>query len=383
MHYLNIHTLYSLAYASPNRDDTGSPKTLQYGGVTRARISAQAAKRAKRIGYEYSVDGDRTHRSNLLAERITEIASDIMAQAGRPATETQKEAIKAEAAKRIGTLTKGETAATAAETKTEQDDEPKENQGNRPPEKKDTLVWLDEYEERRLTQEVITRILAAAGTPDQAATFVQPQTTQSLTIAAFGRMFANSPELQTEAAVQMSHAFTTHAAAVDIDYFTAVDDLREHGAGHLGIQQYTGGVFYQYCNVDRAQLLHSWAIAREPVAENRLAEFFAQLLCALPTGRQNNAAHHCLPKAVLMQEARQPISLAAAFDVPVTADHEGLLVPSIKALAQEHNWVRAQTPSWVGRSWATQPDLVTPTLSLEEITKAGAAWVLEGLQDAR
>ena len=36
---VEIHILETTAAGNLNRDDTGSPKTVEYGGVTRARVS--------------------------------------------------------------------------------------------------------------------------------------------------------------------------------------------------------------------------------------------------------------------------------------------------------------------------------------------------------
>lgn len=46
--YLDISVIQTLGANCVNRDDTGSPKTVEYGGVTRARVSSQAWKRAMR-----------------------------------------------------------------------------------------------------------------------------------------------------------------------------------------------------------------------------------------------------------------------------------------------------------------------------------------------
>ena len=47
--HLDIHVLHTVAYSNMNRDDLGSPKTVQYGGVTRTRVSSQSWKRAVRL----------------------------------------------------------------------------------------------------------------------------------------------------------------------------------------------------------------------------------------------------------------------------------------------------------------------------------------------
>ena len=67
-----------------NRDDTGSPKTAIYGGVTRARVSSQAWKHAMRQAFveESLLDeedvGKRTKKVTELVEKeIAALAPDM------------------------------------------------------------------------------------------------------------------------------------------------------------------------------------------------------------------------------------------------------------------------------------------------------------------
>src|SRR5258708_35759054 len=46
--FVQLHLLTSYPAANLNRDDTGRPKTLFYGGAERIRISSQSLKRAIR-----------------------------------------------------------------------------------------------------------------------------------------------------------------------------------------------------------------------------------------------------------------------------------------------------------------------------------------------
>ena len=46
--FIDVHAIQTLPPSNMNRDDSGSPKTAQYGGVKRARVSSQAWKRAMR-----------------------------------------------------------------------------------------------------------------------------------------------------------------------------------------------------------------------------------------------------------------------------------------------------------------------------------------------
>ena len=60
---------------------------------------------------------------------------------------------------------------------------------------------------------------------------------ESVDVAMFGRMQASSTDFQIYAARQMSHAFGVNVLPDEIDYFTAVDDVKEAGhiagAGHI------------------------------------------------------------------------------------------------------------------------------------------------------
>ncbi|MEG1360573.1 MAG: type I-E CRISPR-associated protein Cas7/Cse4/CasC, partial [Clostridia bacterium] len=50
--YLDVHVLQTVPPSCLNRDDTGSPKTAVYGGVTRARVSSQCWKHAQRLMFK-------------------------------------------------------------------------------------------------------------------------------------------------------------------------------------------------------------------------------------------------------------------------------------------------------------------------------------------
>lgn len=56
--YIDIHILQSVPPSNINRDDTGSPKTAKFGGVTRARVSSQAWKKATRDSFPDYLDAD-------------------------------------------------------------------------------------------------------------------------------------------------------------------------------------------------------------------------------------------------------------------------------------------------------------------------------------
>ncbi len=80
-------------------------------------------------------------------------------------------------------------------------------------------------------------------------------------IAMFGRMLANKPEFNVEAACQVAHAFGVSETIVEDDFFTAVDDLRQAsedaGAGHLGETGFGSALFYTYICIDKDLLVEN------------------------------------------------------------------------------------------------------------------------------
>ena len=46
--FMDIYAVQNVPPSNINRDETGNPKTAQYGGVLRSRVSSQAWKRAMR-----------------------------------------------------------------------------------------------------------------------------------------------------------------------------------------------------------------------------------------------------------------------------------------------------------------------------------------------
>lgn len=363
--YINLHVLYSLAGANPNRDDTGAPKTLVYGGVERSRISSQAMTRAKRRAYETDPDGELSYRSTQLADEIASRAAKLIVTAGGTVDDATATALQKAAAKAVTSLT-------AKDAKDAADSE----NTNAP---KATLVWLAEREINDAAAAL------ASKTVDLTADLIAKTQTASLSIAGFGRMFANRPDLQTEAAIQRADAFTTHRGDIDVDYFTTVDDLTSgKGAGHLGTKLNTGGVYYWHANINTDELLANWTDADSEHAETRLTALIRALIIALPTGGENTHAHHALPVAVLAVPATRPVSLQNAFETPVTADRDGGYLPgSLTALADEHAAATRYTPSTfpltaISATLKGTPIAGSDTVNnLDDLAATVARWILD------
>ncbi|WP_304402345.1 type I-E CRISPR-associated protein Cas7/Cse4/CasC [uncultured Allobaculum sp.] len=80
--YVDINIIQTVPASNINRDDTGSPKTCIYGGVTRARVSSQAWKRAVRLAFKDMLPeeavGVRTKKIvGLVEEELKKIKPDL------------------------------------------------------------------------------------------------------------------------------------------------------------------------------------------------------------------------------------------------------------------------------------------------------------------
>lgn len=63
--FIQLHFLTAFPAANLNRDDTGAPKTVMFGGATRLRISSQSLKRAWRTSEVFSEQLKNTSESEL------------------------------------------------------------------------------------------------------------------------------------------------------------------------------------------------------------------------------------------------------------------------------------------------------------------------------
>lgn len=394
--FLNLHILYTFAGANPNRDDAGSPKSLIYGGRERSRMSSQAMTRAKRSGYENDPAGEKAFRSNAHARYLTQQVIASATAQGANVTDAMIEDIFFSINHTITTLTakvegdrdKAKSAAVnksaAKAAKKKATDGHTSDDSNDGP--KDTVTILSEEESQRLVDAAVERIIA--GTPAKAievSDFISGPQTTSLSIAAYGRMFAVRNDLACEAAVQRSNAFTTHEATLEIDYFSVLDDLKhtddtaDRGAAHLGLKQLTGGVYYWHANIDKEQLLANLSEGFD-LNDGRAAAFFRHLLNDLPQGMDKITATAQLVPFVLMVESDSPVSFQSAFENPVQADSSGYLAPSVERLVSAYQRNSAFDADQFGDAMVSGVDMglagaALPEMNLSALSDYFARWV--------
>ncbi|HLS19755.1 MAG TPA: type I-E CRISPR-associated protein Cas7/Cse4/CasC [Paracoccaceae bacterium] len=309
--FVQFHLLTAYPPSNPNRDDQGRPKQALMGGAPRLRLSSQSIKRAVRESsyFENDLAGNKGTRTKRLYEKLVgKLVSDGAGEeAARKAAEEvavlfgKLEPARGEAEKRVAT----------------------------------TLAFISP-DEWRLAEELAAKILAGEELPKgkDLKKLVLRHADGAVDIAMFGRMLADDPDYNRDAAVQVSHAITTHRALAEDDWFAAADDLKtreeDAGAGHLGEIGFGSGVYYLYACVNVDLLIENLG-GDGHLAGRGLESLARALATATPTGKQNSFAHR--PRAAFIRVERgpqQPRDLSGAFFKPVRG--EDLVAASIRAL---------------------------------------------------
>jgi len=315
--YVDIHIIQSLPPSCVNRDDSGSPKSAVYGGVRRLRVSSQSWKRATRLYFNDILDakdvGVRTKRVvEVLAERITEDAPELAGDAAGLA----------------------EKVFAAAKIKLSSPRGKKDA-----PQESGYLLFLSTSQIERLAGLAIAS--ARGGEALDAKTVKKIfKEAHAVDIALFGRMVADDTDLNVDAACQVAHAISTHAAENEYDFFTAVDDDKSRseeedaGAGMMGTVEFSSATMYRYATVNLDMLVEN--LGDDDAALRALEVFIKGFCLSMPTGKQNTFANRTLPEAIVVSvRDDQPVSLVGAFEKPIrTNEADGYLTRSVEALAE-------------------------------------------------
>ena len=323
--FIEIHTIQNFAPSNLNRDDTGSPKDCEFGGHRRARVSSQCWKRAVReyFSQENLIPEDqRGVRTKKLVGKLAELLSGF--DKGR--TPEQAAIVGAAAVEALGV---GFDTKSKEEKKTSVllflGNDQIGSLAKLCHEHWDQLLSESTKKKGALPKEVISKLKSSL------------QGSRAVDLALFGRMIAEDPGQNVDAACQVAHALSTHRVAPEFDYYTAVDDLGredESGAGMVGTQEFNSACFYRYANIDLKQLEHNLQDDRK-LALSGARAFLESFIMAIPKAKQNSTAAQSLPSFVMIVVRDKGLaSLANAFARPVDGRDKGLMVNSVEAVAR-------------------------------------------------
>ena len=375
---IEIHAIQNHSAANLNRDDLGAPKTCYFGGVLRSRISSQCLKRSIRMSPEFArlLGGVRTRRlPTLIAHKVqnpnTSIRQILELMRTRELDALSPESAKLEAKaqailQECGFLPKAKRGkqAEAAE------DEDTADAANAPSK---MLVYTTDQGVDRMVgllqqgkcdcREFARLIAEEVAVPDMALSgrMLEPD-------KAAGDAWARL-STTVDGSLQVMHAFSTHEARPEVDYFTAADDVpgSDGGAAHVNEAMYASACFYKYFSINWEELcrnLKAFGEKHDHLAAHTVGAFLRAAAYAHPTGKRNAYAHNNPPDAMMVEIRDTPISYANAFAKPVNTEQRDLISQSLAQLA---HYVHAMDVGYGGpaqRFWFSPGLLYRPVYSV-------------------
>ena len=298
--FIQLHLLTAYAPSNLNRDDLGRPKTAKMGNTDRLRISSQSLKRAWRTS-----DCFYQSLSDHIGVRSRRFARDWVY---KPMVDN---GISEKVAKESTIKIAGHFGKVKAEKS------PKDPLSNLEIEQ---LVHISNNEQQAIKQ-LVDLLISEKREPTDIEVKLLRKENSSIDIALFGRMLADSPAFNIEAACQVSHALGVSTVTIEDDFFTAVDDLNNNdvdaGSAHLGERGFASALFYTYVCISRDLLLENLN-GDEALVEKTLKALTESAAKVAPTGMQNSFASRAYTSYLLIEKgSQQPRSLAVAYFNPI------------------------------------------------------------------
>jgi len=396
MSSIELHIIQNFPPSNLNRDDIGQPKSTDFGGVRRARISSQCQKRAIRLHPAFAkatgvAPSDRTKRIQecleqaILNSKITtinaeaEVMATLVARSYGQQDGKDLEKDETETLIYVSDYELGELVNSICQRWSEIDWLPVAQGLDQIRQKREEILSAQSNEERKKlyaaiykSTDEIGKVSAAAKNyklpagkkeakkkvdatlyliSDEIVSAVLPSKKGSPVLSApdialFGRMLTARPETNIDAACQVAHAISTHKVGkADIDYYTAMDDVKQRmkdpGAGFLDVAYFNSACFYRYIRIDFAQLEKT--LGDHDMAVKTVEGFMRAAEAAVPSGKQNSHAQFTRPSfmlAVLRPDGSDGWNLVNAFEKPIRVtenDEQGLIEKSVQALEARFN----------------------------------------------
>lgn len=323
---LQIHFLTAYPASCLVRGRDGRPKTMRYGGVTRARVSSAAIKRAVRTSdlflEKFKAGGHLGTRTRRVGEMIIERLCE------------QEHLDKAKVSAAMAPALAGF--------------------GKPDPEKPGNIRQLAFISPEEVEAAAAAVRNAVLNGTEIERTILLRDTVRAVDIAMFGRMLADESEtVRMTAAADVAHPFTVGKAEVEADFYVAVDDrgveAEEVASGFMGDAFFTSGLFYGYARVDMGQLARNLGDNKELAADAARA-FIEALGTVSPSARRAGFGTHSRPAWMMVERGSSaPVSLATAFLRPVT-DEDQLDKAIRQAVALAEGFDKAYGTRWQRRT---------------------------------
>lgn len=371
---VQVHLLTTYPAALLNRDDAGLAKRIPFGGKIRIRVSSQCLKKHWREADAIQAHGDQAVRSIRIYEKevagrlqkeqqatkdeATAIARYLMSVTVDTKPDEEKYGAGTARAKQLLVLTRAEIdwLHTLGADMLERIKKSATHNGS--------SSFPDPADEQQVKQfhDALIKTLEERGIVGSLGIKIKPEDLESkakrkallnkiktgytqqfpvsIDTAMFGRMVTSDLFARVDAAVSVAHAFTTHAAEPETDFFTAVDTLKEDeddaGAGTIQETELTSGVFYTYAVLDMNQLRDNLgANERADEAESLAHDLVRTMALVGPTAKRGSTAPFSRAEFILLERGdQQPRTLGNAFLEPVRENGTGTMQASIEKLTK-------------------------------------------------
>ncbi len=365
---IQVEILRPTGIGCENRDDTGAPKTMQFGGYNRNVISPQCQKRAMKEALAmYEIF------KSVFTREFFILWQGYFHEYGLT-TREQEVITKLIALSTVCKEEKAEKDKPAKKKNSEGEDEPGEQAAS--------LAHMAVCEVENIAKEF--NELKKAGTvfdsvnPElikKSRSLVEKvmgknaHIVRGIAIYIFGRMMAANPRLNVDGTLSVAFATSTHRSANEIDMFTATDDLvvlnGGQGAGHLSVNQYTSACYYHYFVLDWGTLNEYLKDFDQETKIECLRVFFHETILSTPSGKKRAAFSACAPEYVRIRiGTNQTFSMIPAFSIPVPFKGESSICDrSIVRLKEFYENKRKMFPDEVGQEIVYE----MPSLNLTEL----------------
>jgi CRISPR system Cascade subunit CasC len=340
---IEIHVIQNHSPANLNRDDLGAPKTCYFGGVLRSRISSQCIKRSIRKSREFHalLGGVRTRQLARVIAMSDEEFEKLLGGVSTP----NSARVNAARGEGTGAKRRAERILDLCGFKPKKvKNEQAEGDEAEDQDRSKMLV----YTTREAIKEMRELLQDHSGKTDAELADVFAELINEDVVAPdmalCGRMLEpdrsakkvwKGLDTTVEAALQVAHAISTHAARPEVDYYVAADDIPgdDAGAGYVDEAMFASACFYKYFSIDWETLAGNLK-GNKQLAAHTVGAFLRGAALVNPTGKQNSYAAHNPPDGILVEIKDTPISYANAFAKPVQNGKRDIISQSIAQLAQ-------------------------------------------------
>ncbi|RMG37855.1 MAG: type I-E CRISPR-associated protein Cas7/Cse4/CasC [Methanobacteriota archaeon] len=370
--FVQIHFLTSHHASLLNRDATGQAKRIDFGRVTRTRISSQCQKKHWRdVMREQLSDVPFATRSRLVFNRIAEQIVDEAEKNGMEMDDIHARRLALEIMNLVLTESKSKKKNNKKEEEdsnaTEEEKEQKllEKLTDKQLDTNQPVVFGDPeikflsmlafhvfrvndgdmkkaVEHIKKSDKLIKDFVAGSDSApksvsDDDKNFFKVMRenmaypVNGVDCAMFGRFINSNIFSRVDAPVHVAHAFTVHEQQSEIDYFSVCDDITmengESGAAHINEADLNTGVFYGYVSIDVPLLvanltgcrIDEWKqYAGDDIVRKVLENFMNAVAKVTPGAKLGSTAPYSWAEFIMVEIGEDfPCSMANAFLEPV------------------------------------------------------------------